>query len=223
MNIGENKEPSRSEAAYRQLLEAIRTGGLKPGTRVREAELAQRFGISRTPVRDAIRRLEQDGLVVHVPRAGAVVRQLDHREVNELYEMRSVLEGTAARMAAVHASEIEILELEELNETMLREAGNVPVVKETSLRWHAYLHQAAKNRYLISSVTALSDALLLLNGTTLDTTSRVEAAYAEHAEIIKGLRSRDPDEAERAARGHIEQALRARLRMLRKNLDVYQE
>src|SRR5690606_5593439 len=84
------------QIAYRRLLEEIGRGELQPGTRLREVELAERLGISRTPIREAIRQLESDGLVVHLPRQGATVRVLEYSEIMELYEMRAVLEATAA-------------------------------------------------------------------------------------------------------------------------------
>ncbi|CAN0238885.1 unnamed protein product, partial [Chrysoparadoxa australica] len=116
---------SQGNATYRRLLDEIREGRLMPGERLRETELAERVGVSRTPVREAIRQLEADGLVGHVPRIGASVRKLDYAEVMELYEMRAVLEGTAARLAARAASEVELQELAALNE-QLAGAGTGP-------------------------------------------------------------------------------------------------
>lgn len=216
----ENGGVPRGEAAYRHLFEAIQTGLLKPGMRVREVEIAERFGISRTPVREAIRRLESEGLVVHVPRQGAVIKQMDQREVIELYEMRAALEGTAAQMAAQHASEAEILELEELNALMRAAAGDDRAgddrkVAEANRRFHDDLYQAAKNPFLIKSVTALANALAVLGGTTLRDKERTEAAFAEHQEILEAIRARDGARADRAARAHILAALRSRMRLMR--------
>ncbi len=210
---------SRAELAYFRLIDAIRNGVLAPGTRVREVEIADRFGISRTPVREAIRRLENEGLVVHVPRQGAVVKRMDRREITELYEMREVLEGTAARMAAQHASEMEIAELEELNALMLEAADDPARVAELNRQFHAVLHQLAKNRFLIDAVTALSNALTLLGGTTLAAESRVETAHAEHEQILTCIRGRDQAGADEAARSHIRSAQMVRMRLLRETLD----
>ncbi|MDZ7907162.1 MAG: GntR family transcriptional regulator [Gemmobacter sp.] len=113
--MADDSDGPQGQGAYRRLLEDIRAGSLPPGTRLRETELAERLGISRTPVREAIRQLEADGLVIHLPRQGATVRSLDYAEVIELYEMRAVLEGTAARLAARAASEVELSELAALN------------------------------------------------------------------------------------------------------------
>ena len=95
--------PSLGEYAYERLRTHIREGALPPGTRVREAEVAGQLGISRTPVREALRRLEADGFLTFEPHRGMVVVQLDHQSVMELYAMREALEGTAAGLAAQHA------------------------------------------------------------------------------------------------------------------------
>ncbi|GAL30203.1 transcriptional regulator GntR family [Vibrio variabilis] len=201
--------------AYQKLLQAIRHGELTPGTRVREIEVAEMLGISRTPVRDAIRRLESDGLLIHLPRQGAVIKQLDQKEVIELYEVREVLEGTAARYAARHASEIELAELEDFNDIMLSNANDPIKVAEANRLFHQALYRAGNNRYLIDALNSLSNALTLLGGTTLQEGERAQTAYQEHQAIIDAIRQRDGDKAEQAARHHIQQAHRIRMRMQR--------
>jgi len=102
MNAPETQDMSQGDAAYAKLHQAIEDGVFVPGDRLRETDVAQRLSLSRTPVREALRKLEADGIVEHRPRIGAVIRTLDHTEVVELYEMRIVLERTAAEMAAKH-------------------------------------------------------------------------------------------------------------------------
>ena len=99
-----------------RLLDAIDAGELAPGARLVEAELAARFGVSRTPVREALNRLETQGLVARDPRRGTVVASLDYDQLGELYALRTVTEGFAARMAARHAAPAEIALLEEMVE-----------------------------------------------------------------------------------------------------------
>jgi|TARA_R110001583_G_scaffold186667_1_gene347536 DNA-binding GntR family transcriptional regulator len=209
-----DKQP-RGEVAYRKLLAAIQHGELKPGTRIREVEVAERFDISRTPVRDAIRRLESDGLLIHVPRHGAVIKELDHREVIELYEIREVLEGTAARYAARHASELEIAELEDLNELMLKNSQDQIKVAEINRLFHQALYRTANNRYLIAALNSLSNSMALLGGTTLQYDGRPQSAYAEHSEIVDNIRNGNADAADTAARLHIRNAQRLRIKLLR--------
>ena len=209
----EAEEP-QGAAAYRRLLDEIRRGDLPPGARLRETDLAERLGISRTPVREAIRMLEADDLVIHQPRQGATVRRLGHGEVVELYEMRAVLEGTAARLAARGASMVEIEELAALNEAM--SAASTPVAaRDLNRQFHHALRQAARNRFLGRSMAAIQKTLLILGPTTLTDPARAAEVVAEHAAILTALAGRDGPRAEAAMRAHIEAALKMRLRDLR--------
>lgn len=187
---------------------------MAPGARLRETDLADRFGISRTPVREAIRQLETDGLVIHLPRQGATIRSLDHAEVVELYEMRAVLEGTAARLAARAASDIELAELSALN----AELDRAPVgdaARELNRVFHRTLIDAARNRFLIKSMSALQKTLLILGPTTLGDPDRARRAVTEHAAVLAALQTRDGAGAEAAMRAHVEAALSARIRGMR--------
>ncbi|WIV49797.1 GntR family transcriptional regulator [Marivivens sp. LCG002] len=210
----ELEDGPQGSGAYRRLLEDIGNGHLAPGARLRETELAERFGISRTPIREAIRQLEADGLVVHMPRQGATIRVLDYSEVMELYEMRAVLEGTAARLAARAASDLELDELETLN-SELSQAADVRTAYELNRQFHMTLLDAAKNRYLIKSVNALQKTLLIIGTSTLAEADRAQQAVKEHAALLVALKARDGVRAEELMRAHIEAAHRVRLKALR--------
>lgn len=211
-------ESLHSNAAYGALLSEIREGRLSPGDRLRETDLAARFGVSRTPVREAIRQLEADGLVTHLPRIGATVRKLDYSEVMELYEMRSVLECTAARMAARAASDVEIAEIAAISDELAK-AGKGIEASRLNRQFHRALLEAAKNRFLIKSMLALQKAMLILGRTTLADEERFENAIAEHTAILDALRARDGDAAQIAMHAHITAGQRARIRVLRAELD----
>ena len=210
----EIEDGPQGNGAYRRLLEEIGRGDLLPGTRLRETELAERFGISRTPVREAIRQLEADGLVTHMPRQGATIRVLDYSEVMELYEMRAVLEGTAARLAARAASDLELDELAALNDE-LSKARDLRSAYELNRQFHMTLLDAAKNRYLIKSVNALKKTLLIIGPSTLAETDRAQQAVKEHADLLDALKAHDGTRAEALMRAHIEAAHRVRLKALR--------
>ena len=214
------ERPLHGQGAYARLLDDIRSGVLTPGARLTETEIAERLQVSRTPVREAIRRLEADGLVVHMPRAGAVVRRLDHSEVMELYEMRTVLEGTAARLAARAASEVEIDELAAINAEMNAAEGDGASLSELNTQFHRTLCRAARNRFLVRSVDAVHTTLLILGPSTLAQPERARAAVEEHAAVIGALRRRDGKAAEKRMRAHMEGAQRTRLRMLRLSDDA---
>lgn len=205
---------SSGQSAYRRLLDAIHSGDFPPGTRLLETELAARFGSSRTPVREAIRQLEADGLVTHLPRLGATIRSLSHAEVIELYEMRAVLEGTAARLAARSASDVELAELAALNNDLTATRAGVQA-QELNRQFHRTLIDAAKNRFLIKSMSALQKTLLILGPSTLTDAARAQAAVTEHANVLAALQARDGATAEAHMRAHVEAALSTRIRTMR--------
>lgn len=212
--MNDEAEGPQGQGAYRRLIDEIRRGELAPGARLREIELAERLGISRTPVREAIRRLEADGLVVHLARQGAAIRSLDGAEVIELYEMRGVLEGTAARLAARAASAVELDELAAIN-AELATAAPGPQAQELNRQFHRTLLDAARNRFLVKAMNALQKTLLILGPSTLEDAARTAEATAEHAAILEAIRGHDGLAAELAMRGHIEAALRIRLKAMR--------
>lgn len=217
MSRGHDSAGLQGRDAYARLVAEIGAGLLRPGDRLTETELAQRLGLSRTPVREAIRQLESDGLVTHVPRFGAVVRTLDPAEITELYEMRAVLEGTAAQFAARAAVEIELDDLEEINAAML--AATTPRERyEANRQFHWMLLNAARNRFLVKTVEAVQKTLLILGPSTLEERARSEEAFTEHTDLLAALRARDGSGAEAAMRSHIEAAHRARLRQMRETM-----
>ncbi|SDB43006.1 GntR family transcriptional regulator [Belnapia rosea] len=202
---------SLADQAYDRFREGLRSGAFRPGQRVVEVELADWLGMSRTPVREAIRRLQAEGLIAHRPARGLCVAQYDHAEVDELYGMREALEATAARLAARHAGRPDIMLLQRLVE----EEARIPpeAVAEHNRRFHRALHQAAHNRYLLRALAPISDALLLLGPTTLEEPGRAAAAREEHGRIVAAVAARDAAAAEAAARAHIAAAHEARLAM----------
>lgn len=205
---------SRSEYVRAKVREAIRAGRYRSGERIRETELAEWLGVSRTPVREALRRLESEGLLVFVPWRGVVVAELDRQQVVELYAMREVLEGTAARLAANHVREAEEAVLEELLDREATMANDPDELARINRRFHAALHAAAHNRYLVQMLDSLRNSLALLRGTTLAAPGRAESAHAEHLAILDAIKRRDPEAAEAAGRAHIRSAERVRLMML---------
>jgi len=204
----------QGQSAYHHLLDDIRLGLRPPGTRLRESDLAERLGISRTPVREAIRQLEADGLVVHLPRQGAAIRGLDHAEVVELYEMRAVLEGTAARLAARVITPIELAELATIDD-LLGQAPASQQAQELNRQFHRTLLEAARNRFLVKSMRALQKTLLILGRSTLADPERAAQAMAEHQSVLDALRKGDALRAETAMRAHVEAALAVRIRTMR--------
>ncbi len=211
---GHRPDMPPGQDAYFQIVQDIRTGGLMPGDRLTEVDLAARFGMSRTPVREAIRQLEADGLVVHIPRLGATIRTLDHAEISELYDMRAVLESTAARFCARAASAVELGEIEAIQSAMDAATTSEDRYRQNQ-NFHAAILDAARNRFLTRAVRAVQKTLLILGRSTMEEPERADEAAREHAAIIAALTARDEDAAERAMRLHIQRAHAARLRQIR--------
>jgi len=196
--------------AYARIRAAIRDGTLVPGERLTETDLAGRFGVSRTPVRQAIARLEAEGLLTHEARRGVTVTRPDHQQVVELYVMREVLEGAAARLAAQHASDTEIAAMAEIVEREPAVFADATALAAENQRLHGLLYLAAHNRYLLRSLELLGATMSLLP-TLLTRGGRAEQAHVEHRAIIEAIRTRDGDAAEAAARRHARAAQKHRL------------
>ena len=196
--------------AYSRIRAAIRGGSLTPGERLTETDLAARFGVSRTPVRQAIARLEAEGLLTHEARRGLTVTRPDHQQVVELYVMREVLEGAAARLAAQHASETEIAAMTEIVEREPTVFADAAALATENQRLHGLLYLAAHNRYLLRSLEQLGATMSLLPS-LLTRDGRAEQAHAEHRAILQAIRGRDGDAAEAAARTHARAAQKHRL------------
>jgi DNA-binding GntR family transcriptional regulator len=209
-------EQSRSTLgrdAYQSIKTAIRDGIYRPGDRLREDEVAKRFGISRTPVREALARLQDKGLLEVASGRGLSVTVLDMQRTFELYALREEMEGVVARFAAQHATQIEIDNLTRLNDSFAKLADPLEASGLNRI-FHDRLHDAARNRYLQVAVEELHDSIALLPTTTFHQPGRIAEAAAEHAAIIDAISRRDADAAWQASRQHIALALRTRLALM---------
>ena len=198
---------------YNFLVIAIEQGQLKPGTRLREADLAKSFGVSRTPIREGLKRLEAQGLAVHQPNRGMVIPTLDNDQLNELYVVREVLEGMVARLAAQHASDAEIALLRDMVAQDQARDDDPYELAAANRAFHCRLTLAAHNSYLLAQINHMKQSLLLLDGTTFVDAERRQAAIEEHTAIVDAVETRDLDKAEAAGRRHIREAHKARLRL----------
>jgi DNA-binding GntR family transcriptional regulator len=196
---------SRGEQAYARLRDAIQSGQLLPGTRLREVDVAQWLGISRTPVREALARLLSEGLAFNESPRGMVVAELDQAAVSELYVMRENLEGTAANLAAQHASAMEIDR---------RDGVDAAQLARNNRLFHDTLYRSAHNRFLLKTLASLHESMALLGQTTLSLPGRSSHALKEHEAIVNAIRARDAAKAEAAARAHIRAAYQSRLQVL---------
>lgn len=191
------------EAAYSHLRGAILTGSLLPGARISEPGLAQELGISRTPVREALQRLAQEGLVELLPGKGARVRVLSAEEVREVYDVRALLEGEAAALAAQNATEAELDRLERLLqvlEALPKEAYAQQM--QVDFDFHTALVEAAHNKTLARIYADLRSSLTLVRSFQ-QTQSQHPKTRQQHQAILSALKARNPAEAAEAARAHV--------------------
>ncbi|MDQ7069959.1 MAG: GntR family transcriptional regulator [Rhodobacterales bacterium] len=204
-------KPAQTDA-YALILEAIDMGGFKPGDRLVESDLADRFGVSRTPIREALQRLETQSLLTRDGRS-LIVASLDHNQLSELYVVRAELEGLSARLAARHASEEEIQVLIEMVAEDQKYLGNPAVLARANRRFHKQIHLASHNRFLVKQLDLVHRSMALMATTSLAVEGRGEVALAEHSEIVQAIQKRDEDFAETALKRHISMAFVTRLKL----------
>jgi DNA-binding GntR family transcriptional regulator len=198
--------------AFSLVLEAIDQGEFRPGDRLVESELAERFGVSRTPIREALQRLETQGVLARDGRS-LVVSSLDHNQLGELYVVRAELEGLAARLAAQHAAPEEIRVLWEMIRKDREFTSRPEVLARANKRFHRQIHMASHNRYLIQQLDMVHRSMVLLATTSLAAEGRGTKSLEEHEEIVRAIEARDGEAADLAIRQHISRAFETRLKL----------
>jgi DNA-binding GntR family transcriptional regulator len=194
-----------ADSVYNTLREAIVAGQLDPGDSLIEWHVARQFGTSRTPVREALLRLETEGLAFRVPRRGLVVRRISEHEILEVYAVRLELEGLAARDAAREAEASDISHLRWVNQR-LGEAikrGDTASVPSLTNEFHQSLASAAHNAMLRRFITQAQDWTRRVGTSTVALPGRRGWAVKEHDRVIEAIAARDAERAERLAREHI--------------------
>jgi DNA-binding GntR family transcriptional regulator len=204
---------SLTDTVYMRLRGLIDSGELPPGSPLREVHLAERLEVSRTPVREALRRLETEGLATFEARAGLAVAVLDRQRVVEIYGFLETLESAAASAMATHATPDELEQLQALIDGESRALDDPKALSAINARIHQLFYAGARNRYLLKSVLAIRDAIFTLGRTTLGNPGRAAQAHREHVAVLDALRARDPARAAQAMRDHIRSAQRERLKI----------
>jgi len=209
---------SLAERVYTDLKAALQTARFEPGDRVREEAVAAWLQVSRTPVREALRRLLTENLLVSTEH-GLAVPQLDQNQIIELYAIREVLEGAAAALAARHAAPVEIDYLRHILQEQVAAKDDETLLLSANKELHGCIYRAASNRYLVRTLSSLQDELAQLRGTTFSWPQRPADALKEHTAIVRAIERHDADAAEKAARQHVATALRIRLQIMRRDAD----
>jgi DNA-binding GntR family transcriptional regulator len=204
------QKPQQTDA-YSMILEAIDVGVYRPGDRLVESELAERFGVSRTPVREALQRLETQSLLARDGRS-LIVASLDHNQMAELYVVRRELEGLAARLAAKHATPEEVRILREMVEADNALVDDPVALARANRRFHKQIHLASHNRYLVQQLDLVHRTMALMKTSSLAAQGRGAIAQSEHDGIIKAIEARNEEAAYEALRDHISVAFMTRLK-----------
>jgi len=207
------------ETAYESVREAILANVLKPGDRVSEYKVAEWLGISRTPAREGLRRLENEGLLEQHPRRGLVVASIDDTAVQELFAVRKLLESEAAAQAALHATDAEIATLRLLVEAEANLSDSPDQMHEHNRTFHEQIYRAAHNRFLLKFLLLTADSLSTYRSvSTLTLKERRDEVIQEHRELCEAIGQRDEAAARAIATSHVQNALRARIRLQHSNL-----
>jgi len=204
--------PQAQKDAYDLILDAIDVGVYGPGDRLVESELAERFGVSRTPIREALQRLETQSILIRTGRS-LIVATLDHSQLSELYTVRAELEGLAARLAAQHATPEEIRVLKEMVESDRQLVDDPQMLSRANRRFHKQIHFASHNRYLIRQLDMVHRSMALLTSTSLAADGRGEKAMEEHRKIVLAIEEGDGEAACRALKDHLSFAYETRLKI----------
>ncbi|MFC3570970.1 GntR family transcriptional regulator [Paracoccus sp. TOH] len=197
--------------AYSLILSAIDNGIYRPGDRLVESELAERFGVSRTPVREALQRLETQSMLKRDGRS-LIVATLDHNQLAELYTVRAELEALAARLAARHATPEEVRVLAGMVEDDRAILGDPQALARANRRFHHQIHLASHNRYLVQQLDLVHRSMALMARTSLAAQGRDVVTLDEHQAIVDAIAAHDGATAEQALRHHISMAFETRLK-----------
>lgn len=206
------------ETVCEVLRDAIRRGVLEPGERLMEVQLAEELGISRTPVREAIRKLEQEGYVIMMPRRGTYVSSFSVHDVKEIFEIRSALETLSAELATMR---IEPYELDKLRTLLAKIEEHIECkdsmdkIVKTDVEFHGLLYQVSRNERLVAIISNLMEQLARFRTLSMSYPGRLKETLEEHRAMVDAIAAGDVDAARDAAERHMEQAEATLLKAMR--------
>jgi DNA-binding GntR family transcriptional regulator len=206
-----------ADAVYGALRHSIIHGELRPGSRLRADALAKEMNVSRTPVRDALRKLESEGLATMSARRGLIVPELSEDGLIETFQIRAVLEGLAARLAADNATPSEIAKIRELIDDLgaASHRGNIDQMRDILREFRLRIYLSSHNARLLQLLTSLQDRGRQFGMSTLYTSGRPQQVLEEFRDLVKAIEARDGNLAERLARDQRNRILTFRIQMLR--------
>lgn len=205
------------DVVFNTLRQAILTGELKPGERLMEIHLANTLGVSRTPIREAIRKLELEGLVTMIPRRGAQVAQITEKSMSDVLEVRRAMDALCAELACDRITQEELVSLKDACEKFERaiEKGDIKIIAQTDVELHDIILRATGNARLIQLVNNLSEQMYRYRFEYIKDFSQHERLVKEHKIIYESLVSKDKERASEAAKTHIDNQRNAIIHQIR--------
>ena len=205
------------DVVFNTLRKAILTGQLKPGERLMEVHLANRLGVSRTPIREAIRKLELEGLVVMIPRRGAEVARITEKSLKDVLEVRRALDALSVELACDRISEEDIRRLWDACQEFEKAAQgkDASVIAKADVALHDIIVEATGNQRLMQLVNNLSEQMYRYRFVYIKEENQHDTLVAEHREIYESIAERNKERAARAARIHIDNQEKAVIKQIR--------
>ena len=186
------------EVVFNTLRQAILKGELKPGERLMEIALAEKLGVSRTPIREAMRKLELEGLVVMIPRRGAQVANITEKDLNDVLEVRITLENMAIEKACANMTDADIRKLEQAAE------GDLVKMAEADVNFHEVIYEAADNKRLMQVLNNLREQIYRYRVEYLKEDESRNRLVKEHEKITRAIKERDVKAAQELSFEHLE-------------------
>jgi len=213
------------DVVFQTLRQAILRGELEPGERLMEIHLADRLGVSRTPIREAIRKLELEGLVVMIPRRGAVVASITEKDMKDVLEVRRTLEMLAVEVACDRITPEQLDKLHDATENFQKTCAGADLIQlaQADVAFHDVIYNAANNQRLVTTLNNLREQMYRYRMEYLKDTSSYERLRDEHAMIYEGIRRKDKQMACKAIREHIDNQEASIMKAIRENICIETE
>lgn len=207
------------EVVSESLRKAIKDGVLKPGERLMEIQLADELGVSRTPIREAIRKLELEGFVVMVPRRGTYVADISLKDIAQVFEIRSALEELSAGLAAERITPDELEDLErilvEINEYIAND--DFDKIVDADIRFHDVLYHASRNNRLVDILNNFREQMLRFRSISMHYPGRLAATWEEHRQLVENIANHNSAQARKIAKKHMENSEKTLLKGISKD------
>ena len=217
LTIAENAYLPLRDVVFQTLRQAILKGELQPGERLMEIKLAERLGVSRTPIREAIRKLELEGLVVMVPRKGAAVANITEKDTKDVLEVRRTLEMFAVEVACDRISGEQLEQLKKAAKDFEASKGSMDVIRiaETDMQFHEIIYEATQNERLVQMLNNLRENMYRYRIEYLKDSNYYDSLMSEHREILEAIEAGDKHRARACMESHINNQQRAVIRKIK--------